>query len=239
MSNEDAPETIRSLIEKGGPFDDEDLAVIRDMEQLRADIAGTTEDDIRTLHAAIGVSITTWSSLEGFVVEIASSIIDVKSDVGGVIFYNFPFARMLDVIGEIIRVDDRFASLEQEWDKLSKLLFGLNDVRVRLAHHGLSSGKDIYDFPPDIAEFPVDELLPGLEPYQADSRKKWKKKKRMSFVETVGFVRRLKDAVAPTFDFLRKAHAIRMEPKRRLSARVKSLQETVRDYESRPTTKGE
>ncbi|QOZ70285.1 hypothetical protein [Bradyrhizobium arachidis] len=243
MSNEKAHETIRSLIEQGGPFDEEDLAAIREIEQTRAEIAQTDREVQKSLHTAIGFAITTWSSLEGIVVEIASAIIDAESEVGGVIFYNFPFAKMLEVIGEIVRVDERFQNLGQDWDKISRRLFALNDIRVRLAHHGLSSGKDILDFPLDITEFNSDDFLPSLEPYKADSRKKWVKKKRMSFSETVSFGESIVDAVEPLTEFLKKVHEIRIAPKRRLIARVKELQQKVREYESRetaqPTDKGE
>lgn len=244
MSNEKAHETIRSLIEQGGPFDEEDLAAIRELEQWRAETAQTDRTLQNGLFAAIGMAITTWSSLEGIVVKIASVIIDAKSEVGGVIFYNFPFAKMLEVIGEIVRVDERFRDdLGQDWDKLSKRLFALNDVRVRLAHHGLSSGKDILDFPVDITDFDKDDFLPSLEPNKADSRKKWAKKKRMSFSETVSFADSIVDAIEPLTEFLKKAHEIRMAPKRRLIARVRELQQKVREYEGRetvqPTAKNE
>ena len=237
MSDEKAQETIRSLIEQGGPFDEEDLAVIRELEQMRAEIADTAGKVTKSLHTAIGFAITTWSSLEGIVVEIASAIIDVRSEVGGVIFYNFPFAKMLEVIGEIVRVDDRFRGLGQDWDRISKRLFALNDVRVRLAHHGLSSGKDILDFPVDSAEFNTDDLLPSLEPYKADSRKKWAKKKQMSFAETVSFSESIVDAVEPITEFLKKVHEIRITPKKRIVARVRELQQKVREYESRETAR--
>ncbi|WP_407122838.1 hypothetical protein [Bradyrhizobium sp. STM 3561] len=235
MSDEKALETIRSLIEQGGPFDEEDLAAIREIEQTRAEIADTADKVQKSLHAAIGFAITTWSSLEGIVVEIASAIIDVESEIGGVIFYNFPFAKMLEVIGEIIRVDERFRGLGRDWDRISKLLFALNDVRVRLAHHGVSSGKDILDVPVDITEFNTDDFLPSLEPYKADSRKKWVKKKRMSFAETVSFAESIVDAVEPMTQFLKKVHEIRIAPKQRLVARVRELQQKVREYESRET----
>jgi hypothetical protein len=181
--------------------------------------------------------------VEGIVVEIASAITDVRSEVGGVIFYNFPFAKMLEVISEIVRVDERFRGLGQDWDRISKRLFALNDVRVRLAHHGLSSGKDILDFPVDTTEFNTDDFLPSLEPYKADLRRKWAKKKRMSFSETVSFAESIVDAVEPTTEFLEKVHEIRIAPKKRLVARVRELQQKVREYESReaacPTAKDE
>src|SRR4051812_38299967 len=120
MSDEKAQETIRSLIEQGGPFDEEDLAAIREIEQLSGEIADEARKIQNSLHAGIGLAITTWSSLEGIVVEIASATIDVRSGVAGVIFYNFPFAKMLEVIGEILRVDERFRGLGQDWDRLSK-----------------------------------------------------------------------------------------------------------------------
>ena len=97
-------------------------------------------------------------------------------------------------------MDPNFSPLRSDWIKIAKRLRELNDVRVRLAHHGLEPGRALEileNITPEnitLETFENDvrsaEVFPSLKPHENDTRMKWKKK-AISLDEIVTFQEQL------------------------------------------------
>ena len=118
--------------------------------------------------APSGRLISHWSQLEGSLVYIASWFNGCADRKGRSIFHSW-----LSIIEELFEIDPAFAPLKPDWNKIAKKLKGLNDTRVRLAHHSLIS-KDVFELARNNAD--LLEALPAIAPNKHDVRAKWKQK---------------------------------------------------------------
>lgn len=114
------------------------------------------------LYSAVGQAISFWASMEGKVVQIAAMLVGTTDRKAGLLFYSIMnFFSWLTIIDELFAIEPNFNSLKEEWGAISNKLRGMNDIRVRLAHH------TVWDYP----EFDDAALRPGRHDARAKSQK--------------------------------------------------------------------
>jgi hypothetical protein len=117
------------------------LLDLPDIEQLLKE-AGL--DDDNAVHMAFQITITqgisTWAATETSLVILASELLGAEANKTGLVLYSITnFHTWLNIIDELFEIDDKFRPYRPQWKKISSTLRGLNDTRVRLAHHTILS----------------------------------------------------------------------------------------------------
>jgi hypothetical protein len=202
--------------------EEEEEEPLREIEEATARINSTIDRVTKQTYQAIGSAITLWSRMEGSLVHIASWLMDAESNKVGLVFYSINnFHTWLSIIDELFAIDPAFSPLKSDWNEIANKLRGLNDIRVRLAHHALEEGKDPFDVAED--EFDVDDAFPTLRPNRVDVRAKWKKK-AIGLDEIFTFQREVLAVVEKLTSLMHRIIPIYVGPKRRLVANIKELQ---------------
>src|SRR3977135_3024755 len=102
-------------------------------EQAIGEIKETLDRVTDHFYSTIGRAIRHWSKMEGFLVHVASWLMDVRSEKVGLIFYSINnFHSWLSIVEELFEADPRFSPLKSDWNEIARKLRGLNDIRVRL-----------------------------------------------------------------------------------------------------------
>jgi hypothetical protein len=86
-------------------------------------------------YSCVGRAISIWARMEGDVVEIAAHLLGTDAFKTGMVLYSINFNTWLTVIGDLLGFVKHLTPLKADWEKFAKRLRGLNDIRVRLAHH--------------------------------------------------------------------------------------------------------
>jgi hypothetical protein len=101
-----------------------------------------TEEELRLLaeeseifFGCIGRGISIWTKMEGSLVEIASRLLGTDAFRTGLVLYSINFHTWLSVIDDLLSFVKHLTPLKADWGKIVNRLRGLNDTRVRLAHH--------------------------------------------------------------------------------------------------------
>jgi hypothetical protein len=168
--------------------------------------------------------------MEGSLVHIASWLLDAQSPKVGLVFYSINnFHTWLSIIDELFAIDPVFAPLKSDWNEIANKLRGLNDIRVRLAHHALEAGRD----PAELVENELDdlEMFPTLKPNRTDVRAKWKKKE-IGLAEIISFQEEVLAVVEKLTKLMHRIVPIYMGPKRRLIANIKELKRKAALWEA-------
>lgn len=131
-------------------------------------------------YAGVGQAISIWASMESKLIEIASHLIGTTNAKAGLILYSMNFYGWLTLIDELFLLEPKFSQFKESWGDISDKLRGLNDTRVRLAHH------TVWDHP-DSLDTDKMALRPG--PY--DSRSKSKKHAPLVDAEIATFVEKV------------------------------------------------
>jgi hypothetical protein len=220
---------------------DEEEQIRKELEEFKVNVGRTAEEMTAKTYEAIGRSITTWSQMEGFLVNIVSWLLDSKTKKVGLVLYSINnFHTWLSIIDELFATDPNFSPLRSDWTKIAGRLRKLNDVRVRLAHHALRPGSIVenlekvtlenIDLETFENEFDSEKIFPTLKPHENDTRVKWKKA-AISFGEIVSFLEQLVDVVETMTVLMKEMGPIHLGPKRRLVAKIKELQQKVAQQE--------
>jgi hypothetical protein len=223
---------------------DEEEQARKELEEFKAHIDRTTAKMTETTYAAIGKSITDWSRMEGFLVHIASWLLDSKTKKVGLVLYSINnFHTWLSIIDELFAMDPNFSPLRSDWTKIAGRLRKLNDVRVRLAHHALEPGSALENLEKVTLEninletfendFDAAKVFPSLKPDKNDTRVKWKKA-AISLDEIVSFQEELIDVIEMMTALMSRMSPIHLGPKQKLVAKIKELQQKVVQQEPSP-----
>jgi len=90
------------------------------------------------VYATVGQGIHTWSLMEGSLVEIGACLMGTTNDKAGTVLYSIvSFHTWLSIFDDLFNIDSRFKPLKPTWNQIAANLRGLNDARVRLAHHAV------------------------------------------------------------------------------------------------------
>jgi hypothetical protein len=216
---------------------DEEEQMRKELEEFKADINRTAAEMTKAMYQAIGRSITDWSRMEGFLVNIASWLLDSRSHKVGLVLYSINnFHTWLSIIDELFAMDPNFNPLRADWIKIAERLRKLNDVRVRLAHHALEPGSAIevlenitlesINLETFEADFDSANVFPSLKPHENDTRMKWKKKS-ITLDEIVTFLEQLTEVIEAMTTLMKEMGPIYLGPKRKLVAKIKELQQKV------------
>ena len=88
------------------------------------------------LYILIGQGISLWTSGEHVMAEIFATLMDAPKRKAGLALYSINnFYSWLTLIDDLFSMDEHFSPLKSEWGAIAEKLKGLNDTRVRLAHH--------------------------------------------------------------------------------------------------------
>lgn len=232
---------------------DEEELTRQELEEFKAGIGRTAAKMTAKTYEAIGRSITDWSQMEGFLVHIASWLLDSKTKKVGLVLYSINnFHTWLSIIDELFAMDPSFSPLRSDWNKIAGRLRKLNDVRVRLAHHALEPGSALDNLESITLEsvnletfendFDAAKIFPTLKPHENDTRVKWKKA-AISLDEIVSFQEELIDVVEAMTALTSRMSPIYLGPKQKLVAKIKELQQKVAQQQQAPdalsVTKGD
>jgi hypothetical protein len=225
-------------------MDEEEEQVRKELEEFKEDVGRTAAEMAAHTYEAIGRSITDWSKMEGFLVHIASCLLDSGPKKVGLVLYSINnFHTWLSIIDELFAMDPNFSPLRSDWTKIAGRLRKLNDVKVRLAHHALEPGRALKNLENitlesiDLETFKDDfipaEVFPSLKPHRNDTRVKWKKP-AISLDEIVSFQEELIDAIETMTALMGRMSPIYLGPKQRLVAKIKELQQKVAQQQRAP-----
>jgi hypothetical protein len=223
---------------------DEEEQIRKELEEFKVDVGRTAEEMTAKTYEVIGRSITTWSQMEGFLVDIVSWLLDSETKKVGLVLYSINnFHTWLSIIDELFAMDPNFSPLRSDWTKIAGRLRKLNDVRVRLAHHALEPGSiagnlenvtleniNLETFEND---FDSEKIFPTLKAHENDTRVKWKKA-AISFGEIVSFLEQLSDVLETMTALICVMGPIYLGPKRKLVAKIKELQQKVAQKQQAP-----
>jgi hypothetical protein len=188
---------------------------IREFERL-------TKQAEQDFYYAIGGAITAWSRTEGLLVSIAGMLLDTTSEKVGLVLYSITnFYSWLSIIDELFVIDPQFSGLRSNWIEIAERLKKLNDIRVRLAHHSVESGRGIDAI---VAGDELMEFFPSLKPNSFDTRSKSKKHSNLQMTEITAFIGDLASVADKISELLVRMVPIYMAPKRALVERFKELQ---------------
>ncbi len=223
---------------------DEEEQQRKELEEFKADIGRTAAEMTATMYQAIGRSITDWSQMEGFLVHIASWLLDSETNKVGLVLYSINNVHTwLSIIDELFAMDANFSPLRSDWIKIAERLRKLNDVRVRLAHHALEPGRTLEALE-DITieninletfadDFHPANVFPSLQPHKNDTRMKWKKK-AITLDEIATFQVQLAEALGTLTALMMRMKPIYLGPKQKLVAKIKELQKKAAQQEQMP-----
>jgi hypothetical protein len=193
----------------------------REFEESKFELEQTIGRITKDTYRAIGSAITIWSRMEGSLVHIASWLMDARSHKVGLVFYSINnFHTWLSIIDELFEIDPAFAPLKSDWTQIANKLRGLNDIRVRLAHHAVEQGKDAVEVADNELDFL--EAFPALKPNKVDVRAKWKKK-AIGVNEIITFQEEVLAVVEKLTDLMHRIDPIYLDPRRRLVANIKEF----------------
>ena len=68
----------------------------------------------------IGASITAWSSMEGYLVHIATLLLDTAPPKAGLVLYSTNFHNWLSIVRDLLNIDPNYHSLRSDWNKMRK-----------------------------------------------------------------------------------------------------------------------
>lgn len=219
---------------------DEAEQMRKELEEFKAYVGRAAEEVTAKTYEVIGRSITDWSQMEGFLVDIVSWLLDSKTKKVGLVLYSINNVHTwLSITDELFAMDPNFSPLRSDWTKIAGRLRKLNDVRIRLAHHALEPGSALENLESvtleniDLETFEGDfvpaNVFPNLKPHEKDTRVKWKKP-AISLDEIVSFQEELMDVIED--DRVDESMSpIHLGPKRRLVAKIKELQQKVAQQE--------
>jgi hypothetical protein len=129
-----------------------------------------------TFYSAVGQGISFWTSMEARLVQIAARLMGTTDEKAGLLLYSIMnFHSWLNSIDELFALEPRYSEQRQPWQDTSAKLRGLNDTRVRLAHHTVWRDDTFRSGRPS--------LLPG----QFDTRIKSRKYKPLELEEIYVF----------------------------------------------------
>ena len=118
-----------------------------------------------------------WSSMEGIIAEMFALLVEAPREKAGLVLYSINnFYTWLSIMDDLISIDSRFAPIKSEWGQIAEKLKGLNDIRVRLAHHTSFS-----------EDSPTPQERPSLRPSHMDTRSKSRKYRPLSGKEIDAF----------------------------------------------------
>jgi hypothetical protein len=92
------------------------------------------------LFSCVGQALTRWAQMEDLLIAIVSLLLRVHEGkkIGTILYSITNFYTWLSIIGDLFSLEPLYVSLKPRWNKISHRLKGLNDTRVRLAHHSIS-----------------------------------------------------------------------------------------------------
>jgi hypothetical protein len=135
----------------------------------------------------IGLSITAWSSMEGYLVYVATMLLDTTPQKAGLVLYSTNFHSWLSIIHDLFNIDPSYHSLRSDWNNIENKLKGLNDVRVQLAHHAAVGSAMVLD--DVVASGDTKDIFPILKANKLDTRSKTQKREALQAAELVKFVK--------------------------------------------------
>jgi uncharacterized protein (UPF0335 family) len=157
---------------------------------------GTKQLAQKHFYFLIGLSITAWSSMEGFLVHVAAMLLDTDPKKAGLVLYSTGFHSWLSIISDLFNLDPSYHPLRSDWNKIEKKLKGLNDVRVQVAHHSaVDSAMVLEDV---VASGDTKGIFPILKANKFDTRPKTQKREALRQAELVTFIKdvgRVVDAI--------------------------------------------
>jgi hypothetical protein len=125
-------------------------------------------------YRSVGQAISMWASMEDLLVEIAALLLDTSEEKAGLLMYSIiNFNVWLNIIDELFSIEPRYQTHKATWTAQSEKLRGMNDTRVRLAHHTVRAQ--------------IDNSPLALRPGRYDSRMKSRKHKPLTEAEIVAF----------------------------------------------------
>ena len=128
----------------------------------------------RGLYTRVGQAISFWASMETRLVTIAALLLGTSEQKAGLLMYSIMnFNVWLIIIDELFSMEPRYQHHKATWTAQSDELRGMNDTRVRLAHHTVWEHTD-------------DQLI-ALRPGKHDSRMKSRKHKPLTETEILAF----------------------------------------------------
>jgi hypothetical protein len=129
-------------------------------------------------YRSVGQAISMWASMEDLLVEIAALLLDTSEEKAGLLMYSIiNFNVWLNIIDELFSIEPRYQTHKATWTAQSEKLRGMNDTRVRLAHHTALNHMD-------------DQ---ALRPGRHDTRIKSRKHAPLSEAEITDFITQLLD----------------------------------------------
>jgi hypothetical protein len=152
-----------NLLQRGLILLAEDKTVAAQIEEQNQEF-DTKQKSVEqnALFSAVGLALSFWSQTEENLVAITGMLLRTKFQMAGLIMYSIiNFHVRLNIIDELFSMSPHYGSLKPKWNKVHEKLKALQDMRDRLAHHTVYSGRR------------SDEAT--LSPGRFDSRKKSKK----------------------------------------------------------------
>jgi hypothetical protein len=191
---------------------------IKEFEKLRKQI----EHDF---YYFIGRSITSWSITEGHLVYVAAMLLDTTQKKAGLVLYSIiNFYTWLSIIDELFAMDPKYQPLRPDWIAIDKQLKKLNDVRVRLAHHTVRSGKGVEALLSDGNEM---EAFASLKPSRHDHRSKSLKLPSLRIEELGDFINGLSEVTDAILKLMDRMEPIFNADRNRLADRIKQLRQRI------------
>jgi hypothetical protein len=129
-------------------------------------------------YSSVGQAISVWAAMETNLVEIAALLLGTSEEKAGLLMYSIMnFHVWLDIIDELFSIEARYQTHKAMWTVQKEKLRGMNDTRVRLAHHTALNHMD-------------DQ---ALRPGRHDTRIKSRKHAPLSEAEITDFITQLLD----------------------------------------------
>lgn len=127
-------------------------------------------------YLCVGQAISMWTNTESCLIDIAARLLGSSPDKTGCVFYSIGnFHVWLNTIDDLFLLAPEYNAARKDWISLADMLRGMNDTRVRLAHHTVWHGKT--------KDTPRNTLLPT----RYDTRSKARKYKPLTASEISDF----------------------------------------------------
>jgi hypothetical protein len=157
---------------------------------------GIMTEERELFYISIGQGISFWTGMESLLVQIAARLLGSTDIKAGLVLYSIAnFYSWLTIIDDLFSLDPKFVSLKTDWGPIAEKLKGLNDIRVRLAHH--TSWGDVK----------VDGRS-ALRPGMYDARSKSRKFPPLITTEIIDFSEKLRLVRVQMLDLLGKMEAV-------------------------------
>jgi hypothetical protein len=79
---------------------------------------GTKQLAQKHFYFLIGLSITAWSSMEGFLVHVAAMLLDTDAKKAGLVLYSTGFHSWLSIISDLFNLDPSYHPVRSDWNKI-------------------------------------------------------------------------------------------------------------------------